>query len=175
MPLPEQKHWQEREDSHRLIQYCPQSNLLKRDTLYPLPLVDPSKSALAGVQLLLLSWRCPRNQAHANQEPPNENADLGEIVSPLVVAQDLVYAMGHHWHILPAYPAVKLTGFPGCVRWPSHKEATQLIRPTPLRTDSSPGLTHVHVIATSVTCLQFVRFNTRRTLFHAFHTAQNGI
>ena len=41
---------------------------------------------------------------------------------PLIVAQHLVYSVGHDRHILPANVPVKKTGFPGCVRWPSHEE-----------------------------------------------------
>ena len=80
-PRPKKRPWPERGDSHRLFHYCPQLNLLKRDTLCPLPPVDPSEFDLAGVQPLRLSWRCPRNLAHASQESPNEDADLGGNVS----------------------------------------------------------------------------------------------
>ena len=52
-----------------------------------------------------------------------------KVLGPLLVAQDFVYSMCHDRHISPANAAAKITGYPGCVCWPSHKETAQLMRP----------------------------------------------
>ena len=75
-PRPKKRPWPERGDSHQLSQCCQRSDLLQRDTLCPSPPVDPSKCALAGVQLPPLAWRCPRDPAHASRESPDEDVDL---------------------------------------------------------------------------------------------------
>ena len=75
-----------------------------------------------------------------------------------------------------------MTGFPGCILWPSHEKTTKFTSAPHLFhlegllcTDSPPGLTHVRFIATSVACLWRMRYSTKQTLLHAFHTAQNVI
>ena len=45
------------------------------------------------------------------------------------VAKDLVHSKCHDRHVFLADPAVKMTGFSGCVYCPTHKEAAQLLRP----------------------------------------------
>ena len=63
-----------------------------------------------------------------------------------------------------------MTVFSGCVCWPSHKEAAQLIRPEqflhligPTPTDTSAGLTSFCFIAACISCFKCVGHSTRRT------------
>ena len=93
-----------------------------------------------------------------------------KVLGPVVVAQDLVYSICYDRKIFLEKAAVKKTGFPGCVHWPSKKEAAQLIRPPhllhlicPLWMDSSSGLTPYSFIATGVNCLKSVGHSTHVT------------
>ena len=129
--------------------------------------MEPSTSAPAAAQLLLLSWSCLQNQALSNPEFPNKDADpVVSAVSPGSGARSGAPQILES-HVFPANPAVKMTGFPGCVCWPSHKEAGQLIRPEhflhligPAPTDSSAGLTFFCFIAACINCFKCVGQST---------------
>ena len=125
MLQPKLKPWQARKDSRQLNLSRPRWGLLKIDTLYPSPLVEPSRFTPAAAQLLPLSWGCLQNQALDNPELPKEDVDLVESAwSPGsgVVAQSLVHPMCHDRHVIPSESAVKIIVFPGCVGGPDVKK-----------------------------------------------------
>ena len=167
MPPPKQKLWQAREDSRRLNQHLPQSNLLKKDILFPSPPLEPSRpqDPLPLPFNFFFSHDITFEIKHApTRSIWTQTLIPWKVLRPLVVAQDLVNSVGSDWHILPANAAVKWLGFPdasfgpvtesGPIHPPPH--LLHLIRP--LRTDSSPGLPTFRLIAAGVSCFKVVRY-----------------
>ena len=103
-------------------------SFLKRDLSIPHHLRSPQDSVP-----LPLNFFLSHGIAFKIKHPPTwsfqvETLIFWKVLSSLEVAQDLVHPI-HDKHVFLSYPAVKLTGFSGCVCWPSHKESARLIRP----------------------------------------------
>ena len=121
---------------------------MKRGTFYPSLLVEPSRSAPLPLNFFLSHEVSFKNKHSPTRSFQTKTLTSWKVLGLLVIAQDLVYSIRHDRHTFPANAVVKTTGFPGCVRWLSHKEAAQLIRSPHLlhlicllRTDPSLGLT----------------------------------
>ena len=71
-PLQARNDWRQQNLS------CPRWGLLKKDTLYPSSLVEPSRFAPAAAEHLPLSSDCLQNQASASMAFPSKDVDLSE-------------------------------------------------------------------------------------------------
>ena len=140
------------EDSRQLNQNCPRSGLLKRIFSIPHYLWSPQDPLPLPLNFFLSHWIAFEIKQLPTWSFQTKTLISWKVLGPLVVPQD-VYSMCHDRHIFLAIPAVKMTGFPGCVRWPSHREVSQLIRPIP----SSPYTSASNVLFFGAHSLQFHR------------------